>query len=65
MSYYCTSLGGCPGVVFTGDTLFVAGCGRIFESTPHEGEPNRGHLLNMVRQEGGSMNTKNGGGKKM
>src|SRR5215470_15576885 len=23
-----------PGVVFTGDTLFAAGCGRVFEGTP-------------------------------
>ncbi|MCS6914065.1 MAG: hydroxyacylglutathione hydrolase [Myxococcales bacterium] len=23
-----------PGVVFTGDTLFLAGCGRLFEGTP-------------------------------
>ncbi|KAA1134420.1 Cytoplasmic glyoxalase II [Puccinia graminis f. sp. tritici] len=27
---------GGPGCVFTGDTLFVAGCGRFFEGTPEE-----------------------------
>eukprot|EP00930_Biecheleria_cincta_P085861 TRINITY_DN75228_c0_g1_i1.p1 TRINITY_DN75228_c0_g1~~TRINITY_DN75228_c0_g1_i1.p1 ORF type:complete len:256 (-),score=43.87 TRINITY_DN75228_c0_g1_i1:54-821(-) len=34
--YHCTHPGVPQGVVFTGDTLFVAGCGRIFESTPAE-----------------------------
>lgn len=32
MSFYCE--GGGQRGVFTGDTLFVAGCGRVFESTP-------------------------------
>jgi hydroxyacylglutathione hydrolase len=30
ISYYIEN----PGVVFTGDTLFAGGCGRIFEGTP-------------------------------
>jgi hydroxyacylglutathione hydrolase len=30
ISYYI----GDPGVVFTGDTLFAGGCGRVFEGTP-------------------------------
>mmetsp|Transcript_23082 Transcript_23082/g.60989 ORF Transcript_23082/g.60989 Transcript_23082/m.60989 type:complete len:254 (+) Transcript_23082:46-807(+) len=34
ISYYCTEGG--EGLVFTGDTLFVAGCGRMFEGTPEE-----------------------------
>eukprot|EP00434_Breviolum_minutum_P018035 symbB.v1.2.015902.t1/scaffold1195.1/size134849/13 len=35
--YYCTEPGKeKEGLVFTGDTLFVAGCGRMFESTPEE-----------------------------
>uniref|UniRef100_A0A7S1SDQ0 hydroxyacylglutathione hydrolase n=1 Tax=Alexandrium catenella TaxID=2925 RepID=A0A7S1SDQ0_ALECA len=32
ISYFCTD--GDDQAVFTGDTLFVGGCGRIFESTP-------------------------------
>jgi len=35
ISYYCTQAGS-PGCVFTGDTLFVGGCGRIFECTPDD-----------------------------
>eukprot|EP00747_Dinoflagellata_sp_TGD_P034122 gnl/TRDRNA2_/TRDRNA2_137067_c0_seq1.p1 gnl/TRDRNA2_/TRDRNA2_137067_c0~~gnl/TRDRNA2_/TRDRNA2_137067_c0_seq1.p1 ORF type:complete len:274 (+),score=38.99 gnl/TRDRNA2_/TRDRNA2_137067_c0_seq1:62-823(+) len=34
ISYYCTE--GSSKAVFTGDTLFVGGCGRIFESTAAE-----------------------------
>jgi len=37
ISYYCTvgtPSAANPGVVFTGDTMFVGGCGRIFECTP-------------------------------
>ncbi|OJT08943.1 hypothetical protein TRAPUB_153 [Trametes pubescens] len=36
--YYATSTAGAPhpGAVFTGDTLFVAGCGRFFEGTGAE-----------------------------
>jgi len=34
ISYYCTE--GEQGVVFTGDTMFVGGCGRIFEGTPED-----------------------------
>lgn len=39
ISYYCyagTPTASNPGVVFTGDTMFVGGCGRIFESTPQD-----------------------------
>lgn len=35
--YYVTSSDGShPGGVFTGDTLFIAGCGRFFEGTAPE-----------------------------
>ncbi len=33
VSYYVEGHGGQPGAVFTGDTLFLAGCGRFFEGT--------------------------------
>lgn len=33
IAYVCTDGKG-PGAVFTGDTLFVGGCGRLFEGTP-------------------------------
>jgi len=39
ISYYCTAGAPAesnPGAVFTGDTMFVGGCGRIFESTPED-----------------------------
>lgn len=39
ISYYCTAgapTAANPGAVFTGDTMFVGGCGRIFESTPED-----------------------------
>ena len=32
--YYVTSEGAEDKVVFTGDTLFIGGCGRFFEGTP-------------------------------
>jgi len=35
ISYYCTD-GEQEGVVFTGDTMFVGGCGRIFECTAED-----------------------------
>ncbi|KAJ3381553.1 hypothetical protein HDU84_005012 [Entophlyctis sp. JEL0112] len=35
ISYYLT-LGGSHGVVLTGDTLFIGGCGRFFEGTAEE-----------------------------
>mmetsp|Transcript_42473 Transcript_42473/g.77717 ORF Transcript_42473/g.77717 Transcript_42473/m.77717 type:complete len:584 (-) Transcript_42473:18-1769(-) len=35
-SFYCTDGTGSPGAVFTGDTLFVGGCGRVFEATPQD-----------------------------
>lgn len=38
-SYYCTvgtPSASNPGLVFTGDTMFVGGCGRIFEATPED-----------------------------
>ena len=34
--YHVTGDDGKPGAVFTGDTLFMAGCGRFFEGTPKE-----------------------------
>lgn len=33
IAYYCADLDGLP-LVFCGDTLFSAGCGRLFEGTP-------------------------------
>jgi hydroxyacylglutathione hydrolase len=33
IAYYCDSVDGTP-LVFCGDTLFSAGCGRLFEGTP-------------------------------
>lgn len=33
VAYWCADLGGEP-VLFCGDTLFSAGCGRLFEGTP-------------------------------
>ncbi|TFH33952.1 MAG: MBL fold metallo-hydrolase, partial [Dehalococcoidia bacterium] len=32
--YYLPPADGSPGVVFTGDTLFVGGCGRLFTHSP-------------------------------
>ena len=32
--YYLPPEGGSPGVVFTGDTLFIGGCGRLFTESP-------------------------------
>lgn len=32
----CYSLPGRPGLLFTGDTLFVGGCGRVFDSTAED-----------------------------
>ena len=32
--YYLPPLDGSPGAVFTGDTLFVGGCGRLFTRSP-------------------------------
>lgn len=34
--YYVTSPDATHPVVFTGDTLFIAGCGRFFEGTPEQ-----------------------------
>jgi hydroxyacylglutathione hydrolase len=34
VAYVAAAPGGGPGAVFTGDMLFLAGCGRIFEGTP-------------------------------
>eukprot|EP00168_Porphyra_purpurea_P018346 TRINITY_DN6777_c0_g1_i1.p1 TRINITY_DN6777_c0_g1~~TRINITY_DN6777_c0_g1_i1.p1 ORF type:complete len:190 (+),score=52.71 TRINITY_DN6777_c0_g1_i1:410-979(+) len=34
LMYHVTSPGDPAGVLFTGDTLFTAGCGRFFEGTP-------------------------------
>jgi len=33
IAYYCASVDGAP-LLFCGDTLFSAGCGRLFEGTP-------------------------------
>lgn len=33
IAYYCEDIAGAP-VLFCGDTLFSAGCGRLFEGTP-------------------------------
>jgi hydroxyacylglutathione hydrolase len=33
ISYYIEARGGDAGAVFTGDTMFAAGCGRLFEGT--------------------------------
>ena len=33
IAYYCAAIDGAP-VLFCGDTLFSAGCGRLFEGTP-------------------------------
>ena len=37
--------GGAPWAVFTGDTLFVAGCGRLFEGTPADMHRSLGQVL--------------------
>lgn len=34
IAWYLEAEGDAPGHVFTGDTLFAAGCGRLFEGTP-------------------------------
>jgi hydroxyacylglutathione hydrolase len=34
VSYYVPPAGDAPGVVYTGDTLFVGGCGRLLECDP-------------------------------
>ncbi|CAN0877174.1 Hydroxyacylglutathione hydrolase cytoplasmic [Linum grandiflorum] len=36
ISYYVTGKEGEDGVVFTGDTLFIAGCGKFFEGTAEQ-----------------------------
>lgn len=33
IAYFCSNMGGAP-FVFCGDTLFSAGCGRLFEGSP-------------------------------
>ncbi|MGI9135003.1 MAG: hydroxyacylglutathione hydrolase [Rhodoferax sp.] len=35
LAFYCPQVDG-PGLLFCGDTLFSAGCGRIFEGTPQQ-----------------------------
>lgn len=35
IAYYCADLDGAP-LLFCGDTLFSAGCGRLFEGTPEQ-----------------------------
>ncbi|KAJ3118395.1 hypothetical protein HDU96_001913 [Phlyctochytrium bullatum] len=44
VSYYVTDPSSSSKVVFTGDTLFIAGCGRFFEGTPEQMH----HSLNNV-----------------
>ncbi len=34
VAYFVESKDGAPAALFTGDTLFLAGCGRLFEGTP-------------------------------
>lgn len=41
VSYYCES----EGLLFTGDTLFACGCGRLFEGTPPEMHASLSRLL--------------------
>ncbi len=36
-----------PGAVFTGDTLFAAGCGRLFEGTPADMHTSLGKLASL------------------
>ena len=36
MSYLVTSSGEQPGSVFTGDSMFIGGCGRLFEGGPDQ-----------------------------
>ena len=36
VSYYLPGAGEDPGAVFTGDTLFVGGCGRVFTRSPEK-----------------------------
>lgn len=38
IAYYCAESGddGAPGLLLCGDTLFSAGCGRLFEGTPEQ-----------------------------
>eukprot|EP00928_Gymnodinium_smaydae_P048881 TRINITY_DN32741_c0_g1_i1.p1 TRINITY_DN32741_c0_g1~~TRINITY_DN32741_c0_g1_i1.p1 ORF type:complete len:256 (-),score=23.58 TRINITY_DN32741_c0_g1_i1:228-995(-) len=36
ISFYCKSESGRPGCVFTGDTMFVGGCGRLFGCTAED-----------------------------
>jgi hydroxyacylglutathione hydrolase len=44
VSYYVAGADGRPGAVFTGDTLFLGGCGRFFEGTG----PQMQRALNVV-----------------
>lgn len=49
IAYYCEDLAGAP-VVFCGDTLFSAGCGRLFEGTAAQMH----HSLSLLAQLPGS-----------
>ncbi len=49
IAYYCEDLAGAP-VVFCGDTLFSAGCGRLFEGTAAQMH----HSLGLLTQLPGS-----------
>jgi len=43
--YYCEEEGSDHKVVFTGDTLFIGGCGRFFEGTAEDYFPSLFHKL--------------------
>jgi hydroxyacylglutathione hydrolase len=43
IAYYCTEMDGSP-LLFCGDTLFSAGCGRLFEGTPAQMEQSLSQL---------------------
>ncbi len=49
VAYFVASRGA-ESVVFTGDTLFIAGCGRLFEGTPAEMHGSLGRLLELPGQ---------------
>ncbi|KAJ3029189.1 UNVERIFIED_CONTAM: hypothetical protein HDU68_012776 [Siphonaria sp. JEL0065] len=45
VSYFVTSNQSTEKAVFTGDTLFIAGCGRFFEGTPEEMDTSLNKIL--------------------
>lgn len=44
LAYYLPAVGAEPGELFCGDTLFAAGCGRLFEGTPAQMHGSLGRL---------------------